>query len=266
MNIQKYTQKPAHPVRRFFAFAIPVVLILLVVQYAVLSVMSVRRYLKTVYEQEDVTLLSGSKDADSTWFNDYKEKTWLETRFQITRTDSISLSLNLKDSLLQLELKGVVLKSSKIMDFKADRFFSLLNAGAYHHFFGVQASGESALSTIEKEPLTIKKAPKDTIEYNAQSHIAKDSLDTEAVHWLLKLDNGIVLKIEGTDEYTNAEWWLGQQFWWKQNLVQLKKDLRKTLLFRIPDYQPEIAMVISEADAKAIYRALPTHPLICIRF
>lgn len=266
MNIQKYTQNTKHPVRRFFAVAIPLVLVLIALQYAVLSIVSVRNHLKAVYELEDVQLLSGTFGSDTAYFNHYKEKTWLETRFQIAKTDSISLSVNLKDSVLQLELKGVVLKSSPLLDFKADQFFHELTPGAYHHFFGVQATGASALSTIEKEPLIVKKAPKDTAEFNAQSHIEKDTTKLEAVHWLVKLDNGIVLKIEGTDELANTDWWGGKKFWWKQDFEQMKLDMRKTLVFKVPEYQPAISMVISEDDARAIYRALPQHPLICIRF
>jgi len=265
MNSQKYTRKLSHPVRRFFAVTIPVVLLLIVGQYAVLSIVAVRDNLKMLYDQEDVKLLSGNIPADSTWFMHYKDKTWLETRYQISRTDSISLSVNLGDSTLQLELKGVVLKRSKILDFRADQIFSHLNEGAYHHFFGVQAVAESALSTIEKEPLIVKNAPKDTIEYAEQEHVI-GSAKSEVVHWLLQLDNGIVLKIEGADKLSNDGGWMGRKFWWKQDFMQLKKDIQKTLFFEIPDYKPEIAMVISEADAKAIFRALPTSPLICIRF
>lgn len=266
MDIQKYNQNKKHALRRFIAVAVPAVLILIAVQYAVLSLVSVRKALKAVYELEDVKLLSGSFGEDTSYVSLYKEKTWLETRFQIAKTDSISLSVNLKDSVLQLELKGVVLKTSPLIDFKADQFFHQLSPAAYHHFFGVQASGESALSSIPKEPLIVKKAPKDTTEFNAQSHIEKDTLKTEAVHWMLKLDNGIVLKIEGTDELADNEWMAGKKFWWEQDFDQMKTDMRKTLFFKTPDYQPAISMVISEADAKAIYRALPQHPLICIRF
>jgi len=251
--------------RLFFKVTLACILLLVAGQYAALSVLAVRKHLKSLYELEDVRLLSGQQDADSAYFNLYKEKIWLETRFQIAKTDSISLSLNLKDSLLQLELKGVVLKAVKIQQFRCDPFFQHLNAGAYYHYFGSQATGESALSTIVKEPLTVKKAPKDTIEFANQKHVA-DSVKSEAVHWLLKLDNGITVKIEGSDADSRTDWWLGQRFWWRQDLVKLKEDLKQTVAFKVPEYVPEIEMVISESDAKAIYRALPTYPLVCIRF
>jgi len=265
MTIQKYTSKRRHPIRHFLTIVVPMVMLFIAIQYGVLSVISVRKYMKGLYELEDVKLLSSGKMTDSTYFSLYKEKNWLETRLQIAKTDSISFSVNLKDSLLHLELKGVILKTSKIQNLKADPIFEHLSPGAYHHFFGEQATGESTLATIAKVPLVVKKAPKDSTEYANQQHVA-DSVKTEPVHWLLTLDNDIVLKIEGTDSYSGSDWWGGKKFWWRQDFAQLKEDLSRTIHFKVPDYKPEIRLVVSEADAKAIYRALPQKPLVCIRF
>lgn len=256
--------KSAHPIRNFLKYTIPVVLAFIALQYAVLSVFAVRKEMKAINEQVDVKLSTINADkVDSAYFELYKEKAWLETRFQITKTDSISLSVNLKDSVLQLELKGVVLKSSKMTDFEADQFLYQLTPGAYHHLFGTQAQGESDFSTITKEPLIIKKAPKDTSE--VQVAAVADTSKIEAVHWMLALDNGIIIKIEGTDQYSQSDKWIGQKFWFKQDLKKIRKDLVQTIQFKTPVYQPEIRIVISESDAKAIYRALPAHPLICTR-
>jgi len=264
MDLQKYSQRKKHPVRNFFAVVVPVVLLLIGIQYAVLSVLAVRRYQKNLYKSEDVMLLSVAQEPNDSTFSLYKDKTWLESRFQITKTDSISLSVNLRDSVLQLELKGVVLKSSKMIDFKIDELFKHLKLGAYHHYFGEPALGESLLATIEKEPLIVKKAPRDSVEFANQSHVI-DSTKQEAVHWLVELDNDISLKIEGVDQNTSGDWLDGKQFWWKQDLERLKTDLSKTFFFEVPDYKPELTIILNESDAKAIFRALPMKPQICIR-
>jgi hypothetical protein len=250
-------------VKRWLVYILPALLLFVVVQYAVLSIVSVRSHLKTEFRDQDKKL-AGIDIQDTTLFNLYKEKTWLESRLQVAGEDSISLSVNMKDSVLQLELKGVVLKTSKVIDFKADRYFTHLQPEAYHHLFGSVASGESALATIEKVPLIVKKAPKDTAEYASQSHVM-DSVKTEEVHWLLTLNNGIILKIEGTDKGSASSRYRNK-FWWQLDMNQLKEDIRKTMLFKVPEYQPTIAMIVSEADARAIYRALPEKPSVCIRF
>ncbi len=265
MDIQKLSRKPSHPVRNFLKFAIPSVLLVIAIQYAVLSVTSVRKKMEEINSQVDVRLSGIPADnVEETYFGLYKEKTWLETRFQIAKTDSISMAVNLKDSLLQIELKGVVLKASKITAFGIDGIFGQLSPGAYHHLFGVQAQAISGMSTIPKEPLVIKKAPKDSTEVTPPG-TPSDTVKTEAVHWMLNLDNGIVLKIEGTDRYSRSDWWIGQRFWLWQDINAVKDELRETIRFKTPVYKPEIRLVVSEADAKAIYRALPQYPLVCVR-
>lgn len=267
MDLQEYTRRKPVPFRNYVLVLILFGFIVIALQYAVLSVLAVRQKMEAINEQVDVKLSAvNTQPVDSAWFELYKEKAWLETRVQIARTDSISLSVNLKDSVLQLELKGVVLKSVKIIDFSAEAFFYQLNPGAYHHLFGTQTQGGSNYSTIVKAPITIKKAPKDTSEVRTEVVAIIDSAKVEAVHWMLTLDNGVLFKIEGTDQYLKSDWWVGRKFWFWQDLHKIKQDLRQTVQFKVPEYQPEIRVHISEAEARAIYRALPVHPLICIRF
>ncbi len=264
MSLEKLSKHVSYPFLRLTGIAILVLTLVVSLQYVVLSVMSVRKYINAIYQEEDVRLLTPATEPDSAYFAVYKERTWLETRYQISQTDSISLSVNLKDSLLQLELKGVVLKSTKLLDFQCDQLLGQLRSGAYHHFFGVQAKGLEHLSTIEKVPLVVKMAPKDTAEFNRQSQV-KEIAKPEAVHWVMQLDNDIELRIEGTNSESRSDWWRGQQFWWKQDMRKLGTKLKSTARFRVPDYQPSISLVISESDAKAIYRALPVYPLVAIR-
>lgn len=249
--------------KRGFVFVFPALLFLIVLQYTVFSIVSKRTYIKTELRQQE-TELAGLDIRDTSLFNLFKERTWLESRLKVAVEDSISLSVNLKDSVMQLELKGVVLKNSKIIDFNADRYFSDLHPAVYHHLFGSVASGDNILSTIEKIPLVVKKAPKNSVESANQSY-AVDSVKNEEVHWMLSLNNGIVLKIEGSQtglmkNHSN------NKFWRHLEMEQLKAGIRKTLRFKLPDYQPEITLVISETDARAIYRALPEKPSVCIRF
>ncbi|PTN08822.1 hypothetical protein [Mangrovibacterium marinum] len=250
--------------RKFITIFGSVILLLVAVQYVVLSIIAVRNYVKMLYQQEDVRLLSVAAEPDAETCTLYRDKTWLESRFQLTKADSISLSVNLKDSVLQLELKGVVLKSSKLIDFQIDELFRRLNIGAYHHYFGEPARGTSLLSTIARSPLVVKKAPRDSVEYANQQHIIATTRQ-EIVHWMLTLDNQIVLKIEGVDTDARSEWLQSKQFWWKQDLKQAKTDLQKTIRFKQPDYRPSISLILNEADAKAIFRALPDQPQVCVR-
>jgi hypothetical protein len=249
--------------KRFLTYAIPAVLIIVALQYTILNVLSVRAKIKFVNEQADAKLLSvDSHQGDSAYMELYKEKLWLENRAQIAKTDEISLSVNLKDSLLQLELKGVVIKTSNIIYFEADQFFTQLKPGAYYHLFATQSKVDTCFSTIAKQPFVIKKAPKDT---SAVETATPAPAKPEAVHWRMELDNNVVFKIEGTDQYDGTGWWVGKKFWFTHDLKEVRRNLTQTVRFKVPEYCPEVRIVISEADAKAIYRALPQHHLVCVR-
>lgn len=248
---------------KLLTIVLPVLLGLIALQYIVFSVLSVRKEYKKIVLSSDNSFPEVTKE-DTAWFKLYKEKTWLESRLNTAKSDSISLSVNLKDSLLQLELKGVVLLSSPIINFKADRFFNELPANGYHVLFGKEVVAKNSLSTIEKVPLTVKKAPKDSLEYANQSQVP-DSIPNEEVHWLMQLDNEIELRIEGSDPEL-GEKQLRNKFWWKRDFNQITRNLEETLLFKTPEYKPVITVVVTKTDAKAIYRALPDKPAVNIRF
>ncbi|MCK3683319.1 hypothetical protein [Maribellus sp. YY47] len=262
MENQEGTAPKTSSKKRWLAFLLPVILLLVSIQYATLSTISVQEHLKMVSEIKDVDVPFYDVK-DSAWISAFKDRNWIECRLETSKTDSISLSVNLKDSILQLELKGVVIKTTPIIELHADRFFEELNPVAYHHYFGEETASREMQATIEKIPLIVKKAPKDTLEYAAQSHVV-DTLKREDVHWLIMLDNGIELRVEGTDTTRTSNAW-HNKFWLKQDYHQIKNNFAKTLKFEVPQYNPTIKLVISENDAKAIYRALPRQPRVCIR-
>ncbi len=251
-----------HTLLKILTIFVPVLLLLVALQYSIFSVLSVRKQYQDICDSAENNIPQPNEE-DSTWVQLYKEKTWLESRLNSAKSDSICLSINLKDSVIQLELKGVVLLSSPMITYSTDRLLKELTPGGYHNLFSKEVQAINDLSTIEKVPLIIKQAPKDTIEYARQSH-AVDSLPNEEVHWLMQFENGIELHIEGSDSDLHKKIWRNK-FWQKQNFATTLAKLKKTLRFETPEYHPRIMVVISKTDAKAIYRALPEKPLICIR-
>jgi len=235
-------------------------LLFITIQYIILSVISVRRVFVAANSSEIGTQID-LNTKDSLWLELYKQKNWMESRLKLAKSDSIYLSINLQDSTLQLELKGVVLKTSFITELRHDRFFDELTGKAYHHYFGQEASGILTLASIDKVPLTVKKAPKDSLEFASQSHVV-DSVEVQEINWLMQLDNGIELKIKGIDKSKSSH---NNSFWRQQKLKQIENNLSKTLLFEVPEYNPSIEICVDEADAKAIYRAIPVQPMVCIR-
>ncbi len=254
-----------HSLRNYIIYGVLIVTAGITVQYAVFSVLAVKQKMKTFNQQVDTSLLPlNDKVMDSVTIDLFKKKVFLGTRFQMSKNDSINLSVNLKDSVLQLELKGVVLKSTKITNFEIDQVFYQLKPATYEHLFGKHSRATSDLSTIIKIPIVVKQAPKDTTEVKIQT-AAIDPSKTAAVHWMLKLDKEIVLKIEGSDQFTGGDWWTEKKFWLHQDMENFNYKLSETIRFRTPEYYPEIRLAVSEAEAKAIYRALPNRPFVSIR-
>ncbi len=246
-------------------FAIGIMLLVGMLTYAVFSVAGVRQKMKLLNEQSDAQLLNFDPLlVDSAYMELFREKNWLETRLILSKTDSIYLSVHLKDSLVQLELKGVVLTQIKLIDFEYDKFFDVLTPGAYHHLFATQVQVDSTFSTIEKMPITIKKV------VGGNSEMKGESPDTirivETVHWISWLDNGVRINIEGVGTDFPAGNWRSEVFWISQDLQKIAKTIRQTSALKLPDYYPEITLVLSDRDAKTIFRALPEKPFVAFRF
>ncbi|WP_339734164.1 hypothetical protein [uncultured Sunxiuqinia sp.] len=233
--------------------------------YAVFSVAGVRQKMKLLNEQSDAQLLNFDPLlVDSAYMELFREKNWLETRLILSKSDSIYLSVHLKDSLLQLEMKGVVLTQIKLIDFEYDRFFDVLSPGTYHHLFATQTQVDSTFSTIGKGPVTIKKIT------NINAQILSESPDTikimEAVHWISWLDNGVRINIEGIGTDFPDRNWHRELFWISQDLKKIARTIKQASALKLPDYYPEITLVLTDRDAKTIFRALPEKPFVAFRF
>ena len=115
--------------------------------YAYLSVSSVRDRMKLAQVQAE-----GSPQINSSLLTQLKEKAWLESRLKMAAGDSIGLSIDLEQHRIQLELKGVVLLSSKIRDTSISGFFRKMDGNVYFSTFGTPLTIQQFKSSIAKNP------------------------------------------------------------------------------------------------------------------
>ncbi|BBE19645.1 hypothetical protein AQPE_3832 [Aquipluma nitroreducens] len=232
--------------------------------YAYLSVSSVRDRMKLAQVQAE-----GSPQINSSLLTQLKEKAWLESRLKMAAGDSIGLSIDLEQHRIQLELKGVVLLSSKIRDTSISGFFRKMDGNVYFSTFGTPLTIQQFKSSIAKNPFKVVQAPKDTIAAMAAIDAAmkKDSLKDENVFWTVKLDRGFDLDIQGIDSIAEAQnkYKFGKGFEFERNLKNITSSFQHILRFSKPSYNPEILISIPENEAKAILRALPNKALVTIR-
>lgn len=255
------------PSRKYF-YIIPGLIILIFLSY--FTVMSV---LAPVKKRDNIyTGLSVKKDGDnkiderihtdSTYLKLLKEKLFLQSLVSMAGTDSIYMTVNLSDSTLNLEISGVAVHTVPVKKIKMSRILKEENELMIQYLLSKPLTIIKDYSSIQKEPLMIKMAPKDTSEY--QPDIIPDTADYEPVNYIIEMDNGVVLYI-----YQDEELFPGNRM--DQFIFDLRYRIRNTFValksvlnLKVPEYHPYIKLRIPRADAKIIYRAMPVKGQVAI--
>lgn len=244
--------------RKYIILIIVLSVLALTSVYAFLSVSAVRDQMKVAIDRA-----ANSPAVNSSLFPQLKQKAWLESRLKMASLDSVGLSIDLEQHVIQLELKGVVVMSSKIRDCSISGFFKKIDGNVYFETFGTPLTIKEFKSSIAKNPFKIVEAPKDTIAAQAAADAAakkeKEALKNENVFWTVKLDKGFDLDIQGIDSIAEAQkkYEFGKGFEFERDLKNIANSFQHILKFSKPTYTPEILISIPENEAKAILRALP---------
>ena len=245
---------------KIFVIIFSVFLLAFSALYTILSVGAVRDRMKLARTQTE-----GVAPVSPSLIGLMKEKAWVESRLKMASGDSIGLSIDLENHLLQLELKGVVVMSSKIRDYSTSGFFKRMDGNVYFSMFGSPLTIQRFESSIEKNPLKVIQAPKSVEEAEAAKSI-KDTVHHE-VFWTVKLDRDFELNIQGIDSVSESQskYQLGKGFEFNRNLNNIAKSFQHIIQLKKPVYTPEILISIPENEAKAILRALPRKASVTIR-
>jgi hypothetical protein len=201
--------------------------------------------------------------SDSAYLSLLKQKSYLESRVLMANTDSIYLTISLPDSTASLEISGVSVHTAPIKHYELSRIIKKGNEYVISSFLSHPFTIQKDYSSIPKEPLMIKMAPKDTSEY--QPDIIPDTADFEPVNYMLEMDNGIRLFIYQDEKKLNpGDHFHRITFDFRYRLVSFLETLRSVLIFEIPDYHPYIKIRVPRRDAKIIYRALPRNGQVAL--
>lgn len=185
------------------------------------------------------------------------EKAFQKNRLALAEKDSIYMILNLPDSMLVLEIKGVTVKKARILDLEVSNRFSLISHENLLPWISEPFTLQSDLSTIPKSPIVIKQAPKDTIEA-AKTSSAPRPPDTTGVFYTFYFDRNLQIEVEQSNppeadvmEKVKA-YRSTKRNESTRSVFQMLKKPQQT------DQPMLIKLVISDVDARAIYRAIPT--------
>lgn len=188
----------------------------------------------------------------------------LNSKLLLSENDSICFSINLADSLLNLELKGVTIHRTKISWCKTGRLFSKIGRPQLYKYLSTPFVVENYRSTIVKVPVVIKHAPKDTAEANKIKAVPQLP-PNEYVRYAFKFDKPLRIIVEQEEKAAG-----------KYKLRALKAKTGERLKFfgeissgifsfKIPEYQPLIRIKIPRDEAKTIFRALPENAAMSLQ-
>lgn len=254
--------------RRRFLIGLVLLLLVILLGYSLLSVISSRRMVElynTKLSQVPVSEQAFNIDSvQPTVAELLNRKAFLSSQLGMMENDSLNLIVDLKDSTLTLTIEGVIMHVSHLTEFSTSRFFKTLTNSAYIQIFSQPLRVESFKSTIVKEPITLKQAPKDTAEA-ANFFEMPDTLISEFVAVSMKLNNNFVLSLKQEEKLDTLRCTSDRFFFIRSRILKAGNDIRHISRMRIPQSEPEIRISLPKDDLVTIFRALPQSTLISIR-
>ena len=243
------------------------VLALFVVYYLVMSVSAVNR---TVNEFDNEYFASLEQKEDDTinlcaipgYIDMIRDKAYLSSQVKMAESDSIGLLINVRDSVIQLLIKGLPVRTVEIDDYDVSPFFHRANQEAIYSLLSTPLNITGMQATFLKDPVSVKIAPKDTSEVVVSEK--PDTTDFEAVFFTLDTDRNIRFFFEQQEDTIGADRRSRFSFDLKGRARNASVTMRSVTRLKTPPYVPYIKIWIPKAEAKIIYRAIPREGMIVL--
>jgi hypothetical protein len=239
---------------------------ILLIYYTVISSFGPSERMAMIIDEfgvaEDVSEVKRKIYNDTVYLSLLKDKSYLQAKNMMAKTDSVYLAINLADSTAALEISGVTVHSAKISSYSISSILSRGDRYSIYKLFSQPLTIENSVSTIKKEPVMIKIAPKDTSEY--QPDVIPDTSLVEHVSFIIGVSNGIKIYVYQEEHDKLAERGSTFMFDITERLSSAWYSVRSAAMFRVPGYQPFIRIKIPREDVKILYRALPRNGQVAV--
>ena len=192
-----------------------------------------------------------------------KEKAYKQANLKLSEKDSIQLIVNLRDSIIGLSIKGVIIHKTQINNYKVDPLLNKLPVLEYVKLFSEPLQVKSQYATIVKEPIVVRNAPKDTAEATLNAY-EPDTLIQNPAFLQLKTDYGIQILLEQEINPTCKHKWVRFIFKSKIKTTTFGVNILHFFSFKKAEYNPVIKIKMPVDDLRAIYRALPNNAYVVI--
>jgi len=193
------------------------------------------------------------------------EAAFYKSQLELAKSDSINFTIDLVDSVVNLQIRGITVRRCKIQQFELSRVFSQLRMrGFLSDLLTKPFILQKEWATIPKMPVRIIQAPKDTTEalQRADNEIRLEKPD---VFFAFQFDRKLFLDVEQIESPTSQGRMQKLSYRYQRLKESIQEILPNLLRFRPPQYQLWIQLKISREDAKALYRSLPKNATLAIR-
>lgn len=253
--------------RKIWLIIAGAVLALFVVYYLVMSVSAVNRsvnefdnaYFASLEQKEGDTI---NLCAIPGYIDMIRDKAFLSSQVKMAESDSIGLLINVRDSVIQLLIKGLPVRTVAIDEYDVSPFFHRANQEAIYSMLSTPLNITGMQATFLKDPVSVKIAPKDTSEVVVSEK--PDTTDFEAVFFTLETDRNIRFFFEQQEDTVGADRRARFFFDLKDRTRMASGTMKSVVRLKTPPYVPYIKIWVPKAEAKIIYRAIPREGMIVL--
>jgi len=192
------------------------------------------------------------------------QKAFLESRLQMSQANAVGLSVDLVDSTVCLEIKGVVVRSCRVPAFTVSALGRhLKRTGLVSQWLSTPFILQFERATLPKAPIRIREAPKDTLE----AALIEDELPVEKGDLTVTMffDRNLSMTIKPLPTGGWAGWRRQMSQLIRELLQRARAEINNLLHLTIPTPRVQISLELAQEDAKAIYRALPQDGRLALR-
>lgn len=190
-----------------------------------------------------------------------EKRAFQNAREIMSRNDSVRLTIHLPDSTIRIEIRGLVVHTAKILNFKSSKSLKNLPAMAKTNWLSEPFKAEKSISTILREPIVVKHAPADTIEAQNMPETVPEP-QTGKVYFTWETAKNLIIYVNQQEEGKMKGYHVQKL---RRNFRKLWKTAGAMLGFRKTEYEHTLELTLDKKDARIVYRALPEFPLITVR-
>jgi len=207
---------------------------------------------------------NNSKEDRMKLFDLRKREVLLHSRLTLANEDSMYLVLDLVNNTAVLEMKGVSLHESKILESTVSNSIKMYHTEALLNWMAEPFTVKHAEATIPKIEYIEKIAPKDSIEANK---VSAEPVATKRgdVYIVMDFDRNLRLIISQSETPDEDGKKIIAAMRRKFQDIEFRRSLQSLIKFNREPIMPQINIVIPKSDATIFYKSLPVRPKMVLR-